>query len=143
MKREDEALCAREAAGEATAEERAELARRAASDPDFARELARWRRTWSALELEPPAAPPPGFATRVAARAHAEGSAVALAPFGRPALASATAALLVAAGVAMGAAVVTLVPEIAVDELGLGEEPASLADDFLAASDLLDGEVEP
>jgi anti-sigma factor RsiW len=69
--REREAWLLRHLTGEGTSDERAELARRLAEEPELAAEAAELDRIWRRLELPPPASAPPGFAGRIAARARA------------------------------------------------------------------------
>jgi anti-sigma factor RsiW len=57
--------------GEGEPDERAELARRLAEEPDLAAEVAELDRIWRGLELSPAASAPPGFAGRIAARVRA------------------------------------------------------------------------
>ena len=93
-------------------------------------ERAALERLWSGLELPPPAAPPPGFARRVAGLAATGGERPpAGALFG--AAPRWAAALLFAAGIALGALVSTgLASEDSADAV---EAEESLADSTLAA----------
>ena len=94
------------------------------------RERAALERVWSGLELPPPSPPPPGFARRIAARAAAgeerSGAGALLGAAPRWA-----AALVFAAGIALGALVSSgLADDGEADEV---EAEESLADSTLAA----------
>ncbi len=141
MKRSDEILLARVAAGGATAGEAAELDRRAAAEPEVAARIAVWR----ALDLPPPVAAPPGFSARVLARARTGEEFPAPARFPGRFAAPLAASLLLAAGVVLGAGVgVVVTPEGSDDEVEW-EEDDSLASAYLSASAeaRADLEVEP
>ena len=66
-----EARLLRHLTGEGTPEERTELARRLAEEPELAAEAAELERLWRGLELPPAAPAPPGFAGRLVARVRA------------------------------------------------------------------------
>ncbi len=139
MKRRQEVEITRHLAGEATPEERRALEARLASDPELARDFARRDRAWQGLELPPAAAPPPGFAARIAARARAA-AAQAPAPLPPWARAAAAAALVAGclAGVGVGALVATPAAARAAADVGdaapLWDEEESLASAYLAAT---------
>ncbi|MGD2113575.1 MAG: hypothetical protein PVG07_00875 [Acidobacteriota bacterium] len=96
--------------GELPAEEAEALRRRLQREPEVAARLRRLEATWDALELPPPAAAPPGFAARVAARARREPGISRISRMGaddraafRPAWVRAAAAGALAGGLAAGA----------------------------------------
>jgi hypothetical protein len=90
--------------GELPEERARELRARIAREPELAAVLARLERTWSGLELPPPAAAPPGFAQGVLARARREGRDRGdLSWAAAPRWARAGAALALAAGLTLGA----------------------------------------
>lgn len=72
-RRHDDILLTRHLAGELDRPEAAALERRLAAEPELAARRHRLATVWDGVELPPPADPPPGFATRVARRAMAQG----------------------------------------------------------------------
>lgn len=139
MNRDDERLLARVVTGAAGAGERAELARRAASDPALAAALESWRAGWNGLDAPAPEPPPPGWSARVAARAREQAAAPALGAAlglsGHPGLVRLAAALLVGAGIALGAGLGALAPVPADDDETLGVwADDSLAESYLEAT---------
>jgi hypothetical protein len=114
------------------------LLERMLEDGALAARPDRVRAVWSGLELPPPAAPPPGFAGRIVARALAEGRAGTLGLPWRPAWARAAAAALVVAGVLLGAELGSLSPASAAVEAEAATpvwSTETLADSYLAAGD--------
>lgn len=101
---DDDVRLMRMLTGELPEEERRALAAELLRDPALARRHDALRRVWEGLEVPPPPAVPPGFATRVTARATAEAAnPFALAPAPTWVRGAAVAALL--AGVALGGGV--------------------------------------
>jgi hypothetical protein len=101
-----------------------------------AAEAERLGAAWSALELPPPAPPPPGFAGRVAAHARSEGRRGTLGLPWRPTWARIAAAALVVSGVVLGAELGSLSPASAATETETSTpvwSADSLADSYLAA----------
>ncbi|SRR6266545_815552 len=70
-------------------------------EPELAAAWTRLQRTWSGLELPPPAPVPPGFAQRVAARAREEAGATSWGA--APGWVQAAAAAALVTGIALGA----------------------------------------
>jgi len=89
-----------------------------------------WREAWDALELPPPSGAPPGFATRVVARARAERAPRLGLPWS-PAWSRLAAALALALGIAGGAGLGWMTA--ASDEPAGGDSwtASSLAEDFV------------
>jgi anti-sigma factor RsiW len=87
--------------GELPPERERELRARLAREPELAAAFARLERTWTGLELPPPAPVPLGFTQRVAARAREKSGAVSWAT--APGRVRAAAAAALAAGIALGA----------------------------------------
>lgn len=102
MNARDERQLMRLLHGELPPGERRRLLRRLDCEPELAAAHRRLEAVWHDLELPPPAAAPPGFTARVAARARALGPpAVPLTA--APLWVRATAALALAVGLAAGA----------------------------------------
>jgi len=78
-----------------------ELRARLEREPELAAAWTRLQRTWSGLELPPPAPVPPGFAQRVAARAQEQAGGTSWSTAPGWVRAAATAALVT--GIALGA----------------------------------------
>jgi anti-sigma factor RsiW len=117
-----------------------ELRARLEREPELAAALARLERSWSRLELPPPASVPLGFARRLAARAREQAGDVSWAT--APGWVRAAAAAALAIGIALGAGAGrwTGAPsiQVPVEEVSTaaGEESSSdlLFDDDLAGS---------
>jgi len=91
----------------------------------------RWGEIWRGLELPPAAPAPPGFASRVAARARAEGGVRLGLPFA-PGWARAVAALAIVAGVAGGLGL-GLAEEASGEETLLAWGGSTLAEEFVSS----------
>jgi hypothetical protein len=112
---------------------------------------ARWRRIWDRLELEPPPPLPPGFATRIVARAAAERRTQLGLPLA-PAWARAVAAAALVAGIAAGVGLGRVAGDGAESDTELAWAGSTLAEEYLeraaaevgavAASAASAGEVE-
>lgn len=129
-KRDDETLIVRHLVGFGTDAESAVLARRLAADPALAARVEAGRRAWDGLELPPPGPIPPGFASRIAARARfvAGPQPRGLAP-GR--LAAAAALLL---GLALGSLLSLRIEAANEEEIAA----TTIAARYLAAADATD-----
>lgn len=101
MRSDDERRLAKAILGDQAS--RRALEERSVGEAPLAAELARQERLWQGLELPPVAAPPPGFARRIARRARSEQRTILPGLGFSPAFSALTAALLVAVGVAGGA----------------------------------------
>jgi len=90
--------------GELPAEQAGALRARLEREPELAAAWERLERTWTGLELPPAAAPPPGLAQRVLARARREAGPAGgrLAWSAAPTWVRACAAAALAAGLALG-----------------------------------------
>ncbi len=124
MKRSDETRLMRHLLGEASDGERRELEARLARDPEVAGALARLAARWSALELPPPAAAPPGFATSVLARLRAVAAQPPLfaSAWMRAAALAALLAGMTVGGLVAGAQATSAEETLAWDQTSLAEE---------------------
>jgi anti-sigma factor RsiW len=124
--------------GELPEERARELRARIAREPELAAAWARLERSWSGLELPPPAAAPPGFAQSVLARARREGSERSdLSWAAAPRWARAGAALALAAGLTLGAGAGRLLggpPDLPERPRPAGEEAAPAATPAIPAT---------
>lgn len=87
--------------GELPPDRARELRARLEREPALAEAMARLERSWTGLELPPPAPVPPGFARRLGARAREQAGAVSWST--APGWVRAAAAAALAAGIALGA----------------------------------------
>lgn len=118
--------------GELDAESAREWRRRIADDPELQEAMESLRRQWYGLELPDPPPAPPGFATRVLARAR-DSSGPVWAPvwWSRTAIGKLSSAAILAGGIAVG---LMLSPLEAIDDgdAATTTEP-SLAESYLGA----------
>lgn len=96
--------------GELAADRAEEIRRRMEREPALAERVRRLDAAWNGLELPPAEPPPPGFASRVAARALAQDRDEAEAAAFRPAWVRAVAAAALTVGIGAGAALGWLAP---------------------------------
>lgn len=138
MNEELERELLRQLRGELPPEEAAALERRLAADPESRARQARLAATWASLAPPPDAGVPPGFSTRVLARARAErGTDIRWSEAPRWAKIAAAAALVV--GVATGAGAVRLAALPAPDAAAAAEwaefSEQGLGESYLATFD--------
>ena len=107
-----------------------QLRQRIAADPELGRELDMLERQWRGLEQPDPPSAPPGFSTRVLARAQ-DSNGIGLAPawWSHTLAGKAATAVLLAGGIAFG--VVLASPSEAEDWGGYLEAEPTLAESYL------------
>ena len=107
-----------------------QLQQRLRQEPELRRELESLEQLWHSLELPEPDAPPPGFATRVLARARQETESTTASPWWNQSWAGkATAILVLAAGIALGAALAS--PGDADEWSGFLESEPTMAESYV------------